>query len=189
MNIVLIGYRGTGKSVVGRLVAKRLGMQYIGMDARIVEIAGISIPEIVEKYGWPKFRDLESEVAREVAGLDNMVIDTGGGIIERAENIEVLKKNGKIFWLRASVETIVARIEGDAGRPSLTGQKSFTEEVAEVLERREPKYRAAGDFEIETDGLGLEEVGEAILAKILAGLGGTEPKLQPIRRRRSRKDE
>ncbi len=65
MNIVLIGYRGTGKSAVGRLLASRLGMEYIGMDAAIVERAGMSIPEIVEKHGWPHFRDLESAEARE----------------------------------------------------------------------------------------------------------------------------
>jgi shikimate kinase len=65
MNIVLIGYRGTGKSVVGELLAARLRMQCIGMDAEIVKRAGMSIPEIVEKHGWQKFRDIESEEARE----------------------------------------------------------------------------------------------------------------------------
>lgn len=167
MNIVLIGYRGTGKSVVGRLLAERLGMQYVGMDARIVEKAGMSIPEIVEKDGWERFRDLESEVAREVAGLDNAVIDTGGGIIERPENIEVLKKNGKIFWLKASVETIVARIGGGSERPSLTGEKSFTEEVSEVLAGRMEKYRAAAAFEIDTEGKTPEAVGEEIMGRWL----------------------
>ena len=139
MNIVLIGYRGTGKSVVGELLAGRLGMQYIGMDAAIVERAGMPIPEIVEKQGWPGFRDLESAEARELAGLDHLVIDTGGGIIERPENIEALQKSALIFWLKASVETIVARIQGDNQRPALTTGKTFTEEVAEVLERRVPK--------------------------------------------------
>jgi shikimate kinase len=101
MNIVLIGYRGTGKSVIGKLLASRLGMPYIGMDAAIVARTGMSIPEIVENYGWPKFRDIESEQARELAGLDNIIIDTGGGIIERPENMEVLQMNAHIFWLKA----------------------------------------------------------------------------------------
>ncbi len=158
MNIVLIGYRGAGKSVVGRLLAKRLGMEYIGMDAAIVEKAGMPIPEIVEKHGWPGFRDMESDVARELAGRDNLIIDTGGGIIERPENIQTLRKNATIFWLKARVETIVARIQGGTERPALTAGKTFTEEVEEVLERRIPKYKDAANFEIETDQLTLEQI-------------------------------
>lgn len=164
MNIVLIGYRGTGKSEVGQLVAARLGLRYIGMDARIVEQAGMSIPEIVERFGWPGFRDRETAVARELAALDNVVIDCGGGVIERPENITALRTNGRIFWLKASVATIVARIQGDTQRPSLTGGKSFIDEVAEVLERRTPLYRAAADCEIDTDPLTPEQVAKQILA-------------------------
>jgi shikimate kinase len=163
MNIVLIGYRGTGKSEVGKILAQRLGMEYVSMDARIIEKAGMSVPEIVEKHGWPGFRDLESEVAREYAAQDNLVIDTGGGVIERPENIEALSANGKIFWLKASVPTIVSRIQGDTERPSLTGQKSFTDEVAEVLARRTPIYQASAHHEIDTDPLTPEEVAEKIV--------------------------
>ena len=87
MNIVLIGYRGTGKSVVGALLAERLKMPCIAMDARIVEKAGMSIPQIVEKYGWSAFRDIETEVACELAQLNNTIIDAGGGVTERPENM------------------------------------------------------------------------------------------------------
>jgi shikimate kinase len=163
MNIVLIGYRGTGKSVVGAILARRLGMRYIGMDAAIVERAGMAIPDIVEKQGWPGFRDLESAQARELAGLDNLIIDTGGGVIERPENIEALQKSAMIFWLKARVDTIVARIEGDTQRPSLTSGKSFTEEVAEVLERRIPKYRSAAHHEIDTNELTPEQIADRII--------------------------
>jgi shikimate kinase len=162
MNLVLIGYRGTGKSLIGRLLAKRLGMTYIGMDGAIVERAGMSIPEIVSQRGWPGFRDLESEVARELAGRDNIIIDTGGGVIERPENVEVLQQNALIFWLTATTATIVARIEGGTERPALTSGKTFTEEVAEVLERRTPLYRSAAHHEVATDGL----KPEAIAARI-----------------------
>lgn len=164
MNIVLIGYRGTGKSEVGKILAQRLGMEYVSMDARIIEKAGMSVPEIVEKHGWPGFRGLETEVAREYAAQDNLVIDTGGGVIERPENIEALSANGKIFWLKASVPTIVSRIQGDTERPSLTGQKSFTDEVAEVLERRTPIYKSSAHHEIDTDPLTPEEVAEQIVS-------------------------
>ncbi len=163
MNIVLIGYRGTGKSAVGKLVAESLRMKCISMDARIVERAGMSIPEIVEKHGWTTFRDMESEVARELAKVDNIVIDSGGGVIERPENIDILRANSRMIWLKASVATIVSRIQGDTERPSLTGGKSFTEEVTEVLERRLPKYRDAAQYDIDTDQLTPEQIANRII--------------------------
>ncbi len=163
MNIVLIGYRGTGKSEVGQLLASRLGMRLISMDAEIVGRAGMPIPEIVAKHGWPKFRDLETEEARRLAGLDDLIVDTGGGIIERPENIEALRQNARIFWLRASVDTIVSRIQAGTERPALTAGKTFTEEVAEVLERRTPRYRSAADYAIDTDDLTPGQVAERIM--------------------------
>jgi shikimate kinase len=163
MNLVLIGYRGAGKSEVGKILAARLGMKLVGMDAEIVRQAGMSIPQIVESFGWPGFRDRETEEARKLAGFDNLVIDTGGGIIERPENIEVLRRNARIFWLKASVDTIVSRIRGDSERPSLTSGKTFTEEVAEVLERRIPGYRSSAHYEIETDGSNPKQVAAAII--------------------------
>ncbi len=164
MNIVLIGYRGVGKSEVGQILARRLGMEYVGMDAAIVARAGMPIPEIVAQHGWPYFRDLESQEARELAQRDNIVIDTGGGVIERPENIEVLQKAGCIFWLRAQVATIVGRIQGGTERPALTAGKTFTEEVAEVLERRTPLYAGAAHHAIETDALTPDEVAERIIS-------------------------
>jgi shikimate kinase len=164
MNIVLIGYRGTGKSVIGRRLAQRLAMPYLSMDAEIVARAGMQVPEIVAKEGWPGFRDRESALAQELAERDNIIIDTGGGVIERAGNITALQKNGCIVWLKAKVSTIVARIQGDDQRPSLMEGKTFTEEVAEVLERRTPLYHAAAHFEIETDPLTPEQIVEMIVA-------------------------
>ena len=158
MNLVLIGYRGTGKSVVGELLAVRLRMPCIGMDAEIVKKAGMSIPEIVDKFGWPKFRDMETEKTRELAGLDNIIIDTGGGVIERPANVEALKTNSRMFWLKASVDAIVARIQGGVERPALTLVKTFTEEVAEILEQRIPKYKSAAQYAIDTDDLTPEQV-------------------------------
>jgi shikimate kinase len=163
MNIVLIGYRGTGKSVVGQILAQRLNMEYVGMDAAIVERAGMVIPQIVEKRGWPGFRDLETQVALDLAGRDNLIVDTGGGVIERPDNIPALEKNGRIFWLKATVDTIVRRIRGDDQRPSLTEGKSFTEEVAEVLERRTSQYQAAARYAIDTDALTPEAVADEII--------------------------
>jgi len=163
MNIVLIGYRGTGKSVVGESLAVSLGMPCINMDAKIVERAGMPISEIVEEYGWPKFRDLESEVTREVAELDHIIIDTGGGIIERSENIETLQASSCIFWLKASVNVIISRIQEGTERPALTAGKTFTEEVKDVLERRNPKYDSAAQHEINTDELTAKQVADRIV--------------------------
>ena len=163
MNIVLIGYRGTGKSVVGKLAAERLQMKCIAMDARIVEKAGMSIPDIVENHDWTTFRNMESEVARELAKLDNIIIDTGGGVIESPENIDALRANSRIIWLKASVGAIVSRVQGGAERPSLTGGESFTEEVAEVLERRTPKYKSAAQYDIDTDQLTPEQVADRVI--------------------------
>ena len=80
MNVVLIGYRGTGKSTVGKIVAARLGRVLVSTDAEIVKLVGQSIPEIVAKNGWEYFRDLETKVCQELAGRDALVIDTGGGL-------------------------------------------------------------------------------------------------------------
>lgn len=166
MNIVLMGYRGTGKSTVGRLLAARLGRELVSTDAEIIKRAQHSIPEIVAQKGWEYFRDLESDICREFAGRDQLVIDTGGGAILRAQNVEALKKNGTVFWLTASVETIVKRIGGDNQRPSLTGTKSFVDEIQDVLRERTPKYQAAADHTIATDNRSVNHLVETILTLI-----------------------
>jgi shikimate kinase len=163
MNIVLIGYRGTGKSVVGEILGSRLEMTCVIMDRKIVETAGMSIPEIVEKFGWSGFRDMESQVVRQLSQCDHLIIDTGGGVIEIPENIKTLKANSTIFWLKASVDTIIARIQADTQRPSLTAGKTFTEEVEEILKQRIPRYKMAAQFEIDTDKLTPEQVADRIM--------------------------
>jgi shikimate kinase len=163
MNIVLIGYRGTGKSTVARLLASRLGRELVSTDAEIVKRAQSTIPEIVAQEGWEHFRDLESEICREVAGRDQLVIDTGGGAVLRAQNTEALKKNGTVFWLTASVETMAKRIGADDQRPSLTGTKSFVEEIQDVLRERMPIYQAAADHVITTDTRSINQLVETVL--------------------------
>jgi shikimate kinase len=153
LNLVLIGYRGTGKSTLGKLLAQRLGYRYVGLDDEIVRVAGRTIAEIVEAGGWEAFRDLEGKVVRETSRVDRCVLDTGGGVVLRDENVRHLQRNGVIFLLVSEIGDIVARIEGGTGRPSLTGNKSFTEEVEEVLRDRQPKYRAAAHHVIDTSRL------------------------------------
>ena len=164
MNIVLIGYRGTGKSSVATVLASRLRWERVSTDAEIMSRAKRSIPEIVQAFGWEYFRDLESDVCRDVGGKDSLIIDTGGGAILRPQNVQALKVNGRLFWLTAEIPTIEARIGGDTQRPSLTGSKSFIEEIAEVLEERRPKYRAAADHVVPTDNRSVTQVADTILA-------------------------
>jgi len=166
MNIVLIGYRGTGKSTVGKLLAARLGRELVSTNAEIIRRANRTIPEIVTQEGWEYFRNLESDICRELASRDKLVIDTGGGAILRAQNVEALKKNGTVFWLTASVETIGKRIGGDNQRPSLTGAKSFVDEIQEVLRERTPNYQAAADYTIATDDRSVNQLVETLLALV-----------------------
>ncbi len=166
MNIVLIGYRGTGKSTVGRQLAARLGRALVSTDAEIVKRAQRTIPEIVGQEGWEYFRDLESEICSEIASRDQLVVDTGGGAILRAQNVEALKANGTVFWLTASVETIARRIGSGNQRPSLTGTKSFVDEIQDVLLERTPKYQAAADHIIVTDGRSPHQLLETVLALV-----------------------
>jgi shikimate kinase len=166
MNIVLIGYRGTGKSTVGRLLATRLGREFVSTDAEIVKRAQRTIPQIVAQDGWEYFRDLESDICREFANRDQLVIDTGGGAILRAQNVEALKKNGTLFWLEASAGTITKRIGGDNQRPSLTGTKSFVDEIQDVLRERTPKYQAAANHLITTDDRSIDQLVETLLTRI-----------------------
>ena len=166
MNIVLIGYRGTGKSTVGKILAKKLKRLLIPVDDLIVKKVGMSIPEIVEKHGWDYFRDIESNVTKELSNQDNCIIDCGGGVILRDENVENLKQNGKCFLLKAEIDTIISRIQGDANRPALKEGMSFREEQEKVLRERNPKYKAAADVEIDTSILSLEQAVEKILENI-----------------------
>ena len=166
MNIVLIGYRGTGKSTVGKVLAARLGRPQVSTDAEIVRRAGQTVPEIVAQHGWEHFRDLESTVCREFSAQDGLIIDTGGGAILRQENVACLKKNGVLFWLTASVATIASRIGRDTQRPSLTGTKSFIEEIEEVLAVRTPKYQEAADHIVPTDGCTINQIVETILSSV-----------------------
>ncbi|MBH0207504.1 MAG: shikimate kinase [Nitrospira sp.] len=166
MNVVLIGYRGTGKSTVGKVVAARLGCELFSTDAEIVKSAGQPIPQIVEQHGWEYFRDLETRTCQELAGKDGLVLDTGGGAVLRPQNVDVLKRMGKVFWLTASVATIAKRIGSDTQRPSLTGTKSFIDEIQDVLRERAPKYQAAADHVIETEGKSVSQVADEILARL-----------------------
>ena len=166
MNIVLIGYRGTGKSTVARLLGKRLGRRVVSTDAEVIARANLPIPKIVEQFGWDHFRDLESTVCQSLVDKDKLVIDTGGGVILRDENVAALKAHGVAVWLTAEVSTIASRIGRDTQRPSLSGTKTFVEEIEEILNIREPKYQTAADYVIPTDQSSPKQITDLILKQI-----------------------
>jgi shikimate kinase len=163
MNIVLVGYRGSGKSTVAKILSSRLKWPVYTMDQEIVEEAGMSIPQIVEKHGWEFFRDLESKIAHRASTKDHTIIDAGGGVVVRSTNITLLRQNSVLIWLKASPEILAERIRDNTERPSLTGSKSFIEEIEEVLCERAPKYQEAADHAIEAGHLSPETVADKIL--------------------------
>lgn len=162
MNLVLIGYRGTGKSTIGELLADELNLRYVSLDHEIVVRAGMSIPEIVDQESWDYFRDLEEEVVGKFASRNGQLLDTGGGVVTREKNIARLRKHGVLVLLESTVEDILLRIGGDHERPSLTGIESFTEEVEQVLSSRKELYESAADFTVDTSEKGPEEAASDI---------------------------
>ncbi|WP_454064198.1 shikimate kinase [Candidatus Nitrospira salsa] len=162
MNIVLIGYRGTGKSTVAKLLGQKLGRNVVSTDAEVIAKAQLPIPEIVEKFGWDHFRQIETEVCQVLSTQESLVIDTGGGAILKQENVIALNTNSVTFWLTAEIPTIASRIGGDTQRPSLSGTKTFVEEIEEILHERTPKYQAAADHIIPTDHFSPDQIVESI---------------------------
>jgi shikimate dehydrogenase len=181
MNIVLIGMRGAGKTAVGKILAQRLGRELIEMDELITEKAGLSIPQIVKKHGWARFRDLEAEITAEVAKRDNIINATGGGVVTREQNIAKLKQNGLVVWLTASVDTLLERIGDDESRPLLKG-KSRREDMEITLAERQPLYQKAADITIDTEDKTPEAVAELIVnTKICCLIGDpVEHSLSPL---------
>jgi shikimate kinase len=163
MKIVLIGPRGSGKSSVARLLAQRLHLQLINMDAMITRRAGMTIPALVNQYGWDHFRTLESAVAADLAECEDCVIDTGGGVVVHASNTIHLKRHGLVIFLTADPATLIHRIKDSASRPALTTDKSFTEEVQEILTARQPLYEAAADYTVNTSHWTIEQVVDDII--------------------------
>ena len=162
-NIVLIGMRGSGKTTVGAILAGRLHRELVPMDALVVYEAGLTIPQIVERHGWPRFREIEAEVARRTARLKGIINATGGGVVLNPENVRLLRETGIVFWLKVSLDQILRRIGEDPNRPSLTGRRSRREDMEATLAEREPLYRAAAHHAVETDGHSQEEVAAEIV--------------------------
>ena len=164
MNIVLTGFMATGKSEVGKDLARLLEMEFIDTDDLIEEKVEMKISEIFAKKGEKFFRDLESEIAKEVGGWDNYVIATGGGIVLRQENINSLKKNGKIINLKTSVSKILERALKNSDRPLLNVENK-SKEIKKLLSERKPYYEEC-DFSVDTTDTSSKEAAEKIVKKL-----------------------
>ncbi len=162
MNLILTGFMGTGKSVVGRKLAGRLGMDFIDMDEMIEEKAGITISEIFERSGEAHFRVLENEAVRSLADSECKVIATGGGTILNPENLQMLRKIGPIICLTATAETIYQRVRHKAHRPLLEVPDPVGR-IGELLYERQPYY-AKADYHIPTDEGSITKTADKILA-------------------------
>lgn len=161
MNIVLIGYRGVGKSTIGKQLAGRMGMDFMDTDELIVERAGKTIREIFEQGGEPLFRDLESAVIDDLVETHNAVIAAGGGVVLRKANIEKLRANGRIVWLQAPAQVLWERISADAvtaaNRPNLTAAGGL-EEILRLLQIRAPLYASAADIALDVTNMHPDQV-------------------------------
>jgi shikimate kinase len=173
MNVVLIGFRGTGKSAVGSRLAERCGLAFYDTDEIVVLRSGQSITDMVAMRGWAFFREREKDIVRELSGSDGLVIATGGGVVLDPENISLLKQKGILIRLVADADTVIGRIEtdmdNDQQRPTLTG-RALADEAAAVMAERDPLYRKAADLSVDTAGKSLEDVVDEICFE-LAGKG------------------
>ena len=169
MNIVLIGYRCSGKTSVGKILAKELGRDFLDTDDLIENDAGCAIETFISKNGWDLFRGLEKNTIKEVSKRDNLVIATGGGVVTDEDNVKNLKRNGLVVWLKGDIDVLKERMEKDriSGkiRPSLTGDDP-KDEIKQVLDIRHPLYKLAGDITVDTGPLSIREVADRVLKEL-----------------------
>lgn len=161
-NLFLIGFMGSGKSTVAAKLKNRTHKKLIEMDETIVSNQGMSINEIFEKYGEAHFREIESELVKEISSEGDCIVSCGGGVVIKPENIEEMKKNGKIVFLSATPETIFERVRYSTNRPILNGHMNV-EYIAELMEKRRTLYEAAADVVISTDNKNADEICDEIL--------------------------
>ncbi|MHC4179138.1 MAG: shikimate kinase [Planctomycetota bacterium] len=169
MLLILIGYRATGKTTLARLLAGRLGWDWIDADVEIERRVGKSIARIFAEEGEPAFRDIEAEVIAGLCRRDRLVLAAGGGAPMRQESRRAMRDSGKVVWLVARPETILTRMSDDATtpgrRPNLTDRGPL-EEITHLLARREPIYRESAHMVVDTEG----KTPERLVAEILERL-------------------
>ena len=161
-NIVLIGPMGSGKSAIGRTIAKRLGRRFIDTDRFIERKIGLMVHEIFETEGEEKFRLLEKEIIKKISQYIGIVIATGGGAVKDPDNFKVLKESGWIVALLASPDTLYKRIQGKRVRPLLLDEEDPVKKLQEIYDQRKKIYLQA-DFQIDTEGKDIDIIANEII--------------------------
>ncbi len=173
-NVVLIGFMGTGKSTVGKLLAKSFGYHFVDTDDLIVRRAGKPIPQIFEESGEGGFREIERAVLDELASEGSRIISTGGGIVTAEDNIERLRELGTVVWLTAEEESIWQRVGRSRGRPLLQTDDP-RETIHRLLEERKPLYEKAAHITVGTDNLSAADIAFGIAECLRAEAGNVSP--------------
>ncbi|MBE7079553.1 MAG: shikimate kinase [Clostridiales bacterium] len=164
MNLILCGMMGAGKTTIGIKVAEKTGRRWYDTDGLIVDKYG-EIADIFEYYGEAHFRKLETEIVKELAKQDGLVISTGGGLVLLKENNVLLQENGKIVFLRAKFETLAQRLKVDGSRPLLqSSTESIRDRLARLLNERAPVYEHAADYIVDVDEKTPEQIADEIIA-------------------------
>ncbi len=165
-SIALVGFMGTGKTVVGRALAGKLGKDFIELDILIEQKAGKTIPEIFQQDGEIRFREIEIEVTKAIAGRKNAVIACGGGVVLNKINIDRLRKESIIAYLTASPRVILKRTSADENERPLLRASDKLLHIQELLRFRKPFYERAADIKIDTSKLDIDSVAEQIINKL-----------------------
>lgn len=155
---------GSGKSSVGRIIAQRLGFDFVDSDQLVVEQAGAPITEIFKNHGEEKFRDMETAALESLRGRTGLVLATGGGIVVRENNVALLHGLGFVAWLTASEEIIFDRVSRNTKRP-LVQTANPRETIHNLLELRIPLYKRAAHCAIATDSRSHEDVASAVISE------------------------
>jgi len=160
-NIALVGFMGAGKTVVGKALARHLGMIFVDSDESIVEKERRSINDIFAKDGEPYFRKVEKEVIKEISQRDGLVIACGGGVVLDKDNMSNLHRNGVVIYLQTSADVIFERTKNYDHRPLLNVENP-KKQIEDILKTRAPFYSQA-EYTIDTSKLTIDEVVNKIL--------------------------
>lgn len=169
-SVFLIGPMGSGKTAVGKHLARTLKLQFLDSDAEIERRTGVDIPLIFEKEGEAGFRLREREVIDELTRRSDIVLSTGGGAVLLPANRVFLKERGTVAYLETSVAQQVARVKtGHHQRPLLAGSEDHGVRLTELMSERQPLYLETADFTVRTDGRRVQTVADEIVAKLRPG--------------------
>ena len=164
-NIFLIGFMGAGKSTISEYLNRTQGMPVIEMDEEIVRREGMAIKDIFAQKGEEYFRNVESQLLSDMKKEENVVVSCGGGVPMREKNVELMRESGYIVLLSAKPEAVYERVKDDDSRP-LLNQNMSVEYIAQLMEKRRPKYEAAADITVDTSWRSVDDICREILEKI-----------------------